>query len=174
MRAPLFAALALLAVSSGASAQITANATATTNLKVVSGISIQNNANVDFGNIAQGQGTVTLSKNGGLSSSSGITSQTAGSAGKFTVSGFPTAAFSITASATALSAGSGAPAINFAPVVYGYESDNPSAAVGVNSGILNSSGNFYLYIGGQVTVPVNQPQGTYAGSVTVTVNYTAV
>jgi hypothetical protein len=177
MKTLIITAVALLGVAGSAVAQgITAQGTATASLDVVSGISITKDADPDFGNIAQGQGTVTLDNTGALTSSSGITSQTDATVGKFSVTGFSTAQFSISTSNATLT-GPGT-AITFTPTLYGNGTDNAAAATsGVTSGTLvddAGTGKYFIYVGGSVAVPAGQTVGAYSGTVTVDVAYTSI
>lgn len=175
MKTALLTTLGLLVFAGAASAQVTADATATAGLTVVSGISISDAADIDFGNITQGQGTVTMNNLGVLSSTSGVTSSN-GTVGKFEVTGFPTAHFSISVSAAALT-GPGDP-ITFVPRVWGNGVDNAAGAgPDVTTGILQNdggTGKYFIYLGGAVTVPGDQVTGAYEGDVDVTVTYTSI
>lgn len=171
MKSLIITAVALLSVTGSAMAQgVSATGTASASLNVVSGITIAKNADVDFGNIAQGQGTITLAKDGTVSGTTGLTNAD-GTVGKFTVSGYTGAEFSISTAAVSLT-GDG-DAISFTPSLYGNGTDDASAATSATSGTI-VDGSYYIYVGGSLAVPDDQAVGAYTGTVSVDVAYTSI
>ena len=163
------AAMILVTVATNVNAQATATATASAT--VVTPISIVNNTNMNFGNIAvqaSTGGTVALS-------AAASATRTAGGAGgvtlpnvtgtvtsaKFTVSGTANYTYTITLPGSAVVLSSGA--------------NNMNATSFINSaaGTLDGTGNQIFYVGATLTVAAAQPAGAYttATPFNVTVNY---
>ena len=165
----LLAAIALVGLASSANAQATATANASAT--IVTPISIVNNADMNFGNIAVQTatgGTVALT-------ASAAPTRTAGGAGgvtlpnvtgtvtsaKFTVSGTANYTYTITLPGSAVVLSSGA--------------NNMNATAFINSaaGTLSGTGSQIFYVGATLTVAAAQAAGVYttATPFNVTVNY---
>ncbi len=165
-----FAALAL-AMTAAAGSAVAAQATATSTSTVVTPISITAPVNLSFGRFAAGAtgGTVTLTPGGARTAGGGVTlaGGTAGAA-RFDVSGSASLTYSIVFSGAAtLSDGSNT-------MAFTRISDTSASAItsgDVATGTLSSGGAQSIFVGGVLTVSANQPAGTYAGSVTATVEY---
>lgn len=161
------AAIAMIAFASSVNAQATASSPASAT--IVTPISIANNVDMNFGNIAvqvANGGTVILSAASAPTrtlTGTGLTLPTVTgtvSSAKFTVSGTANYTYVITlpSSATLASGGNSMGAANF----------THSAA-----GTLSGLGSEIFYVGAELTVAANQAAGTYttATPFDVTVNY---
>lgn len=160
------------AVVSGPSSAVTANATASGT--VIAPIAVVQAANLTFGKFAPGAGgTVTIST-AGVRSSTGIIESSIGSTGltaaKFTVTGDPTATYSISyGAATVLTNGGGG-----APMTMTKVSDltGGGAVSGtVLTGALSALGAQTIFVGGVLDVAADQLAGDYTGNIAVTVEY---
>lgn len=165
----LLSVTALIAFATAANAQATATASASAT--IVTPISIVNNTNMNFGNIA-----VQASTGGTVALSAALSAtRTPGGAGgvtlpnvtgtvtaaKFTVSGTANYTYTITLPGSAVVLSSGA--------------NNMNATLFNNStaGTLDGTGNQIFYVGATLTVAAAQPAGSYttATPFNVTVNY---
>ncbi len=105
-----------------------------------------------------------------------IDPNTSPDAGMCTISGGAGMSMTVTytSPSVTLSDGSGNE-LTFTPVVVGSQSQSSqSSAPSVLSGssiVLNSSGQFSLWLGGSATVPRGQSPGTYTGTFSLTISY---
>ena len=163
----LIAVIALVGLASTASAQATATANASAT--IVTPISIVNNVNMNFGNVAVQAGTggtvvlpataaATRTKTGGVTLPNVTGTVTAA---QFTVSGTALYTYTITLPGSAVTLASGA--------------NNMTATTFVNSsaGTLSAGGTESFYVGATLNVAAAQPAGSYttATPFNVTVNY---
>jgi hypothetical protein len=160
-----------LAICGAGSAIAANNATATATSTVVAPISITKSTDLAFGTFSGGAtgGTVTVATNGTRSKTGDVVLMgTTGAAAKFDVSGSGSLTYTITlAGDTTLSDG-GTNSMAFARV-----SDLTGAGAtsgNVTSGTL-SAGAQSIYVGGVLTVGVNQAAGSYSGNISATVDY---
>lgn len=165
------AALAL-AISAATGSAIAANATATSTSTVVTPITITKAADLAFGSFAAGAsaGTVTISTNGTRSKTGGVTLMSGGTttAAKFDVSGSGTLTYSISWTGSSTSLTSGGDSMTFTRVA---DLTGAGAVTGdVTSGAL-TAGAQSIYVGGVLDVAINQPAGSYSGTVSATVEY---
>lgn len=131
---------------------------------------LTNTGALSFGSFTAGTGgTVTVSAAGARSKSGGVILVSQGgvaAAAQFTVSGTPSATFTITLPADGtvfLSDGaSGSMALN------SFTSNPPNTA---SAGLLSGGGTANVSVGATLTVGNAQTPGNYSGSFTVTVNY---
>lgn len=162
------AALAL-AVAVAAGSAHAANTTAASTSTVVTPINITQAADLAFGSFASSgtAGTVIVSPNNSRGVTGGVTAMGAGStAAQFNVTGQGTSTYSINVIGTALTSGGNSMA--FTPI-----SDLTASAVTsgtVTSGAL-TAGAQTIYVGGILSVGINQAPGNYAGTITATVEY---
>lgn len=163
------AALAL-AITAAAGSAAAAVATATSTSTVVSPITITKNADLAFGAFASSAstGTVTVSPNGSRAVSGGVTAMGGTpTAARFDVVGQTGTTYSIVlGGSTQLTSGSD----NMPFATISDLSASAATSGNVTSGSL-TSGTQSIYVGGILTVGVNQPSGTYTGTVTATVEY---
>lgn len=157
------AAFSTTAQAQSSSATTSANASAT----VVTAISLTKTADMNFADVVTGatSGTVVLtasasptrSVTGGtlLGNSAGISSAT------FTVAGDPSATYSITLPASAITLTAGANTMTVDTFT-----SSPSA-----TGTLSAGGSQTLYTGATLNVGATQANGAYTGTFSVTVAY---
>jgi hypothetical protein len=145
-------------------------ATATSSSTVVAPIAITRFADLAFGKFAAaGGGSVTVSTSGARSSTGGVVliNGTASTAARFDVTGDTGATYSIALGGTSVLT-SGSDTMAFAKVSDLTGANGTSG--NVSSGTL-TAGAQSIYVGGVLTVGAAQPAGTYAGTVTATVEY---
>jgi uncharacterized protein DUF4402 len=141
-----------------------ASATANVSASIVPAISISKDTDMNFADVVAGgsTGTVVLSAAGARSVTGGATlgNSAGASAASFTVSGDPSATYSITlpSSATISSGGNNMTVNTF--------TSNPSG-----TGTIGGGGTQSLTVGATLQVGANQVQATYAGTFDVTVAY---
>ncbi len=153
---------ALSALATGAHAQNSASATASSSVSIVQGIAITNTKPLAFGTIVGGAaaGTVTLSSGGVFSQTGNVPPLGTGqSAAAFPVAGDPSRAFSLTIPTSFTLAGASASLV---------VTTLPS---GTGTQSLNTSGTYALTVGGSFPLAAAQATGAYTGSFAVTVQY---
>lgn len=131
---------------------------------------LTNNSGLSFGSFAAGTGgTVSVSAGGARTKSGSVILASQGgvaAAAQFTISGTPSASFTITLPADGtvfLSDGaSGSMALN------GFTSNPPNTA---SAGLLSGGGTATISVGATLTVGSSQTPGSYSGNFSVTVNY---
>jgi len=131
---------------------------------------LTNTSALSFGGFVAGSGgTVTVATGGGRMKTGGVILVNQGgvaAAAQFTVSGTPTATFTITlpADGTVFLSGStsGSMALN------GFTSSPPNTA---SAGVLSGGGTATISVGATLTVGNAQTPGSYGGNFNVTVNY---
>ncbi|VXC56006.1 DUF4402 domain-containing protein [Massilia sp. 9I] len=165
------AALAL-AMSAAAGSAIAAQANATSTSTVVTPIAISKANDLGFGTFAAGAsiGTVTVSTNGTRSKTGGVTLLTGGTVGaaKFDVTGSGTMTYSISWAGSSTTLVSGTDNMTFTRVA---DLTGGGAVTGdVSSGAL-TAGAQSIYVGGVLDVAINQPAGSYSGTISATVEY---
>ena len=154
-------ALALILLGVSAYAQNSANASAACTTVVIRSLSIDKNQDLDFGRVAQGV-TETIP----VASSKAV---------KFTVLGEDYENITITYSApSVLTHQNGTATLKLTSYVKSNTSDNAGRASSIESGStvgLNEKGNYYVYLGGQVSPSATQTRGWYTGDFTINVEY---
>ncbi len=178
---PLFVVLGLVGSAQAQSATDAAE-TMTATASVVAGITLTNNGNVNFGQIAASTlNEVFLDPTGASSNEVGANSST----GKFTVGGSPNATIIVSYSATVpMTPAGGGTNLTWAPSVTGNTTDNASgssaiAADGSTSGLAlnsNTSAEYHIYVGGRLYEVDGQAltsvdPDTYTGTMTLNVAY---
>jgi hypothetical protein len=166
-------AVMALALFGAGSVMAATSATATSTGVVVTPISVTKSADMSFGDIAGGAtaGTVTLTPGGNRTVSGGaVAAGGTPAAAKFDVTGSGTLAYAIdyTGTAATLTANAGADSMAFAAISDTTASAKTSGTVA--TGAL-TAGAQSIYVGGVLTVGVNQNAGTYTGNIAVAVNY---
>ena len=164
------AVLALAIAGSGSANAATATASATGTL--ISPINITKGADLVFGNLAASAlaGTVTLTPGGGRTGDANVTALTGvtPAAARFDVTGQAGLGYSISVTASALTANAGVDTMAFTPV-----SDLSASAItsgSVTVGTL-TGGAQSIYVGGVLSVGASQAPGDYSGVITALVNY---
>ena len=167
--------LALLA-SVGVGAHAANNDSATATAVVLIPIAVSKTTDMNFGNVVEGNGTVTLNTDGSRSISGGTPLVAFGSsptAALFHVTGDTSQTFAITYPGTSTQLINGANNMAFTYCAEVKATATPSATscpAAPSTGAL-TSGNAYVYVGGTVVVGAGQVPGTYAGTVVVSVDY---
>ncbi len=147
-----------------------ANTTATASATIATAISIANNANMNFGTIAEaGAGTVTVLTDGTRTFTGGVSllASGPGAAADFTVTGEDSATYSITLPGTASLTGPG-------PAMTADNFDSlPTVAAGGTLSAAPCPCTQTLLVGARLTVAAGQTTGSYITptAFTVTVNY---
>lgn len=164
-------AVMALALSSAGSAMAANTATATSTSVVVTPIAITKSADLSFGNIAGGAsaGTVTLTPGGTRTFGGGaIAAGGTPAAAKFDVTGSGALTYAIDMTGTSTTLTSGSDTMAFTAIT-------DTSASGKTSGILTTgaltAGAQSIYVGGVLSVGINQNAGTYNGTISVAVNY---
>ncbi|HET8654138.1 MAG TPA: DUF4402 domain-containing protein [Longimicrobiaceae bacterium] len=156
-----FALLGLMAAPAIASAQSTANADATVNATVIAALTITNDNGLDFGQVAKG-------------ASYTVDAKTGATAAKWTVGGEAGASISVSYDAS-IPLVAGTDTITVTPDVAGSATDTQSGATTLasgDSGTLDATtGAYYVWMGGSLTVPSAVAAGAYTGTATLTVTY---
>jgi hypothetical protein len=164
-------AVMALAICGAGSAMAANTATATSTGVVVTPISVAKSVDMSFGSIAGGAtaGTVTLTPAGVVSVTGGaLKAGGTPAAAKFDVSGSGTLTYAIdyTGTATALtSAGDSMPFVAISDTSASAKSSGTVATGTLAAGAQS------IYVGGILTVGINQNAGTYTGNIAVAVNY---
>lgn len=169
--------LVLLAVVSMHTARAADNATASATAVVLQPIAVTKAADLVFGNLVAGNGTVTLATDGTRTRSGTAVLPTgvAAAAARFDVTGEGANTFSIdyTGSDSVLTdASANTMAVNWITEAVttatptGKTNENTDATTGTLS-----AGAAYIYVGAKLTVGGAQAAGTYTGVVKVTVAY---
>jgi len=150
----------LLVASQLTFAQSSASANVTVNAKVIASLSITpTSATLDFGEVAQGTSPAAIAPASGIA---------------FTVAGEPNHAATLTYNSTAtLHQTTGSATLTFTANVIGNTTNSTSGAASFPSSItLNGSGNYYIWLGGDLgNIPANQTTGQYTGTYTIQVHY---
>jgi hypothetical protein len=165
--------LAVMALAlCGAGGAMAANsATATSTGVVVTPIAVTKSVDMSFGNIAGGAsaGTVTLTPAGVRTVAGGaVAAGGTPAAAKFDVTGSGTLTYAIDYTGTATALASGSDTMPFAAISDTSASAKTSGTVA--TGAL-TAGAQSIYVGGVLTVGINQNAGTYTGNIAVAVNY---
>ena len=170
VRAALLTAL-LSVVGGGVHA---ASDTATATAVVLTPMTITKNTNLVFGNVVQGNGTVTVQTDGTRTLASNTAPAVSGvtaTAGKFTVGGTAAQGYAITYTPPATLA-SGGNTMVFSLLAEAVDAATPTgAAVGTAATFTPAGATSYIFIGGTLTVVATQAAGTYTGNVVVSVDY---
>ena len=164
---PLAALAVAIAVAAGSAHA--ASTTAASTSTVITPINITQAADLAFGSFAASgvAGTVTVSPNNTRGVSGGVTGMGSGStAAQFNVTGQGTSTYTINVVGTALT--SGANSMAFTPITDLTASAITSGTV--STGAL-TAGAQTIYVGGILSVGINQAPGNYAGTITATVEY---
>lgn len=170
---PHRAALTLALIAVGASAHCPAAvATASASCTVIEPVVVTTAANLSFGRFAAGAGgSITISTSGARTASGVVPSSDGGamSAAKFLVTGATGATYSIAYGGTSVLSRSAGPQTMALTKFSDVSAGNATTGT-VSSGML-TAGTQSIYVGGTLNVAPNQAVGTYAGEVTVTVEY---
>jgi hypothetical protein len=164
--------LAVLALAiSGAGSVMAASTNATSTGVVVTPIAITKAADLSFGSFAAGGtiGTVTVTPAGVRSVSGGVVAAGGtATAAKFDVTGQAGLTYTISMTGTSANLTSGGNNIPYTVI-----SDVSASAIttGIATSGTLTAGAQSIYVGGSLAVAVNQPAGTYTGTVAVDVNY---
>lgn len=169
-------AIGALVMAGGAMA---ATDTATMAAEVISPIVIAKVVNLDFGNLAIGNGAVTVATNGDRTAAGTLPLVVFGStptAAKFNVTGQGVQTFSIStaASTTELTGPALSTPMAFTLITEALAGAGTAATnkiTGTSATGVLSAGAATIYAGGTVVVAADQAAGTYAGTVSVTVEY---
>jgi hypothetical protein len=158
------AAIAMLVPAGSAMAQNSANASATATATIITPITLNNTAALQFGNVvaSTAAGTIVVSPAGVRSATLGATgiSGLPISAAAFTVGGGADRTFTITLPAsTTITDGTNNMTV-----------DTFTSSLGASS-TLNGSGTAPLTVGATLNVNASQPAGEYTGTFLVTVAY---
>jgi len=148
----------LLVASQLTFAQSSASANVTVQAKVIAALSITpTSATLNFGDVAQGASPV-------IAPASGIA---------FTVAGEANHTAQLVYNATATLNGPSSSTLTFTANVIGNTTNSTSGAASFPSSItLNGSGNYYIWLGGDLgNIPANQTTGQYTGTYTIQVHY---
>lgn len=144
---------------------LAASDTATVSVDIVSTISITTQNGLLFGDISSSAaaGSLSINASGTRTTTGGVTINTAiaGSPAAFDVQGDAGASYSITLPVSVLLSDSGSNNM----LVDNFTS-TPTPA-----GVLNAGGQQSLFVGATLNVGSNQPFGSYAGLMSVTVDY---
>lgn len=166
--------LALIAFTVGASAHcVAAVATASASCTVIEPVVVTTAANLSFGKFAAGTGgSITISTSGVRTASGVVPSSNGGAMGaaKFIVTGATGATYSIAYGGTAALSRSAGPQTMALTKFSDVSAGNATAGTAPRGGTL-TAGTQSIYVGGTLNVAPNQAVGTYAGEVTVTVEY---
>jgi spore coat protein U-like protein len=163
------AAVALAIASAGSAMAASTNATSTG--VVVTPIQISKTADLSFGTFAGGAtiGTVTVSPDGSRAVTGGaVAAGGTATAARFNVTGQDGLAYTISMAGTSPELTSGGNAITFTVV-----SDTTASAItsGIATAGTLTGGAQSIFVGGKLDVAINQPAGTYTGTISVAVNY---
>jgi hypothetical protein len=164
-------AVMALALCGAGSAMAANSATATATSTVVTPISVSKSVDLSFGSIAGGgtAGTATLTPGGTLSVTGGtVKAGGTPAAAKFDVTGQGNLTYAIDMTGTDTVLTSGSDTMAFAAVSDTSASAKTSGTV--TTGAL-TAGAQSIYVGGNLTVGINQNAGTYTGNIAVAVNY---
>jgi hypothetical protein len=166
--------MALLLAGAGAQA---ASDSATATAVVLIPIAITKTADMNFGNMVEGNGTITLNTDGSRSKSGTSPLVAAGSsptAAAFHVTGDSSQTFAISyPSAPTTLAGPSSSTMAFtycSEVTATNAASSATCPTAATTGTL-SSGSAYIFVGGTVTATTGQTTGTYTGTLTVSVDY---
>ncbi|RKZ56243.1 MAG: hypothetical protein DRQ44_16905 [Gammaproteobacteria bacterium] len=144
---------------------ISATATATATAKITSNMTVRTVTSMFFGELSSSAeaGTLALSPAGVRTTTGGVTvnSTVAGTPAAFDVQGDPNATYSVSFPAAVIMT-------NGSPNTMVIEKfiSSPEA-----TGVLDTSGQQTLFVGGTLNVDSNQAFGTYTGDLTITVDY---
>ncbi len=157
----------VLAFSSNVFAQTEVTASASIDAAVDATV----DQNIDFGSLSSSQNVDAVLDPTGTNSNVGTGSPQHGKV-TVTASGSGARTLNISWTATDLTDGSGN-SLTYNEAIYGNSSDTPSGATELSSGDTDdsdTSGNYYIYLGGALTGSSinNATGGTYEGTVTIT------
>lgn len=168
-----FAAMALaIAAVAGSGSANAATASANTSSTVVTPIAIAAVGTVGFGSFSPSTGGTVVISPDGTRTVTGAVVQLAGatSAARFDVTGMASEGYTISFGGPGvLTRDGGTETMAFAPISALTESGATSG--NISAGTLSAGGAQSFYVGGILTVASGQVGGTYAGSVSATVEY---
>ena len=145
------------------------------NTDVLKNIAIQNNYDLDFGEIASGSSTSIVSETGNVLSGDAVAIASSRSAGQFTVIGQEGGGiyYNITLplSINLICQDSSCSGASAMPTSLSFYIGSTSVNSGSSTRNLNYSGNDIYTVKGNLTVGANQQAGTYTGLYNITVNY---
>lgn len=144
---------------------ISATATATATAKITSSMTVRTASSLVFGEISSGAeaGTLALSPAGVRTTTGGVTvnSAVAGTPAAFDVQGDPNATYSISFPAAVIMTNGSPNSMVIEKFISSPET----------TGVLDTSGQQTLFVGGTLNVNSNQAFGTYTGELTITLDY---
>lgn len=166
------AALLMVAASIPAHAQQTASASANATAKIIRPIVVTKNADLAFGTLVRGAGSVTVSTLGARSVTGGVEAlaSTSASNARFTVDGEGGQAITVTIPATfdlTNQTGSGAETLTVTT------SNDMTGLAGAQtlSNSLGADGNLVVKVGGAFPLTATTATGSYSGSFSLTAAY---
>ena len=169
---PVVRAVLLTALLASLGAHAANSDTATATAKVLVPIAVAKTADMNFGNVVEGNGVVTLNTDGSRVAAGSTPLVVFGSsptAAAFHVTGDTSQTFAITyPSLPTTLAGPSASTMAF--TICSAATAAATCTGTVTTGTL-SSGAADIYLGGTVTVGASQTTGTYTGTITVSVDY---
>ena len=168
LRNILIGAVAISALATAASAQITATGTATTDAKIIQPIAISSSGTLNFGSITRpsAASVVKVTTANVRSVVSGTATLAAGGSAvpTFTVSGEGASQYGITLTPFTLAGPAGSTAITVTPVA-------SIVGNGLLSGTAATVGTQAFTVGGDLALAAEQALGAYTGTLSVTVAY---
>lgn len=164
--------LALFVFAGTAYGQESDSGTSTASVEVVSGLSVDGLQETLFGVISQGS-TVSLDPTDGTTNNGSGATQ----AGKIKVEGATGQSFDISFSNT-VTLNSGSNSLDLTVDLTANDADNAGGSSSVSSGdeftLDSSAGDYFFFLGGDISVPNSQPTGTYTGDFMLTATYTSI
>jgi spore coat protein U-like protein len=173
MKSKITSAALALAVGAFSASSFAAEATASAGGTVITPIAITKAADLSFGKFAPGAGgTVTISTSGARTGSGVILSSVGSSptAARFNVTGDADATYSISINAPTTLSDGAATASTMGFATFSDLTGGGATSGNVTSGTL-TGGAQSIFVGGTLTVGASQKAASYAGNVTVTVEY---
>ena len=172
----ILAAVLFLSATTGLMAQNQASTSATANANIIALLSLDkvDGGDIDFGTIAQGT-TATLNPNNGQVANGGLQGTDA-SVGAFIIGGGPGADVLLTFDTEVILNGSGSSLTMATNLVYNVDNNQSSAAQITTTGSSitlsdGAAGNGYIWVGGEIEVPIDQTVGSYDGTFNISVTY---
>jgi len=170
--------IATVLIVSGFTYSVKAQANVGVSANVLTQISL-NKTDVSFGKVQQGSSPVINPDPGAGTKFTDIDS--GGQVGEVVISGSRETSVAISFDhSSAFNLNSGSNTLSYSPTLFADTSSTGGSTISSSlsgfSHVTNTSGNFYVWIGGSLgsgspAIPTSQATGSYTGSLTVTVNY---